>query len=340
MTGLVSALLTNAFAGDVFFVETSGGAIMRFDGRDFSSSVEAWTRFQTMNPGLAVDASANTIWVYSPDFFDTLQSLDLSTSRWTDWGPQSIRSQALAFDPLASQLVGFGSSSPGMFGFPGANMLQSPGFRIYGADWFDDGGYIVAPDHQTGDFYGILANQNPMFLASGPGEIFAPTGPLGLAYDNDTRLFWHFHWGTGDVWMLEPETFSIVGHLFTPLNLDGAAGSFDTVPNQTPDLLFTGQCPGTAWVTIVDATPGGRVLVGSSTLLGAHTVVNGACAGAQLGLSNPRPRLDLVANSYGIASRRVEVTNPALCARFEHLQAIDVDTCLVTDVEERVMWLP
>ncbi len=339
--GLVALSTSMSFAGDVFYTETSGGGIMRLSGRDLTSSFVARTRFGTQNPGLALDPATDTIWIYSPEQTDSLQSFNLTTLRWTDWGAQHSDVHALAYDSIGGRLIGFGTNPGGpLFEFPGPVPLLSPGLRFDGADWFDDGGYILAVDSATGDFYAVVADQVPVFLAPAPSELRGQSTNLGVAYDKDTRLVWEFRWTSGSVWILEPETFTVVGQLYTPLNLDGAGGSFDTVPTQTPDLLFTGQCPGTAWVTIVDATPGGHVFVGSSTTLGAHTVANGACAGAQLGLSSPRPRLDLLANSYGIASRRVEVSNPALCARFEHLQAMDVDTCLVTDVEERVMWLP
>ena len=207
-----------------------------------------------------------------------------------------------------------------------------PGLDTYGADWFDDGGYIVGVERLTGDFYSVVPGAAPVFLAPAAPlpELTGPMGPHGLAYDSDTRTFLLF--GVAGVWFLEPESFSLVGFVMMDRFMDGAAGSIDDVPAQTPELLVTGSCTGTMYVTVVDATPGGRVVIGSSALRGRKTVGSGPCAGAQLDLRSPTPRYDLVANSYGIASTTV-VGTPGMCGGAQLLQAMDVDTCLVTTVK-------
>jgi hypothetical protein len=136
----------------------------------------------------------------------------------------------------------------------------------------------------------------------------------------------------GAYWLIEPESFSVVGFVMMDRFMDGAAGSIDDVPAQTPELLVTGSCTGTMYVTVVDATPGGHVVIGSSARRGRKTVASGPCAGAQLDLRSPTPRYDLVANSYGIASTTVAGT-PGMCGGAQLLQAMDVDTCLVTTVK-------
>jgi len=49
-----------------------------------------------------------------------------------------------------------------------------------------------------------------------------------------------------------------------------------------------------------------------------------------MGLRRPVPRFDLVANAYGIASTTFQAS-PQMCGR-ALLQAMDVDTCLTTQV--------
>ena len=111
---------------------------------------------------------------------------------------------------------------------------------------------------------------------------------------------------------------------------DGAGGSIDTVPAQTPELLVTGDCPGTMYITAVDATPGGHVQIGSSAAPGTRTLTGGPCAGAHLDLRRPAFRADLVANSYGIASTTLQATAP-MCGNVL-VQALDVGTCMTTSV--------
>ena len=111
---------------------------------------------------------------------------------------------------------------------------------------------------------------------------------------------------------------------------DGAGGSIDNVPAQTPELLVTGDCPGTMYITAVDATPGGHVQIGSSALPGTRTVTGGPCAGVHLDLRRPAFRADLVANSYGIASTTIQATAP-MCGALA-IQALDVGSCQTTSV--------
>jgi hypothetical protein len=158
-----------------------------------------------------------------------------------------------------------------------------------------------------------------------------------MAYDSDTHVLWLFE--NYNIWAIDPTTWSVVARIPDRGPMDGAAGSIDDVPAQTPELLVTGSCPGDVYVTVADATPGGRVLIGSAATAGARTLRSGACAGTQLGLQNPTPRFDLVANSYGIASTRV-TTTPNMCGRPIVFQGLDVATCTPTGVESLVTWLP
>lgn len=112
------------------------------------------------------------------------------------------------------------------------------------------------------------------------------------------------------------------------IGFDGGAGSIDNVPNQTPEILVTGECPGTVYVTVADATPGGQVLVASGTRRGQRTLRSGPCAGTVTDLANPTPRFDLVARPTGIATTTVRAT-AQMCSTVA-FQAIDVATRQVT----------
>lgn len=337
---------SQAVAGTVFFLHN--GPVYQLDTREMvESSVGTAVYFNSQSPGAAYDPKNNVLWVLDPEYVDDLVSIDLTTLRQTRHGPSRVSTIALglSFDRNLNQLFAVGDQyghPPNLFGgiwtYPAWTFLADPGVGFTSADWFDDGGYTVAVDNSTGDFYAIESSGLARFLAPGPPEFDVPDSGAGLAYDADTKLFWWSnHLTGGQLWMVEPETFTVVGRVLLPYDTDGGAGSIDTVPAQTPELLVTGDCPGYMWVTVVDATPGGRV-VGSDTRRGNRAVANGACAGTTMGLRRPVQRFDLVANSYGIASTVFHPT-PQQCGNVL-LQAMDVDTCLTTQVRVAEMILP
>jgi len=157
-----------------------------------------------------------------------------------------------------------------------------------------------------------------------------PFGHQGLAYDDDTNILIVFSQATPWTWLIDPETFSVVGKIVMDRTASGAGGSIDNVPAQTPELLVTGDCPGTMYITAVDATPGGHVQIGSSAAPGTKTLTGGPCSGTRLDLRRPAFRADLVANSYGIASTTIQATAP-MCGNVL-VQALDVGTCMTTSV--------
>jgi hypothetical protein len=254
-------------------------------------------------------------------------SVDVRTGR-TSTVPVAVLTEALAFDSGTATMLAVGDrSGSGVWDMFSGTLLFDPGVRFAGADWFDDGGYIVGREVMSGDFYRVQ-NGMTVRLASSPTGMTGWSG--GLAYDRDTRLFWWFGANHADVWLIEPQTWSVVGLIYTLDLFDGAGGSIDTVLPQTPELLVTGACPGTVYLTVVDATPGQHVQFASGTTPGTRTVRRGPCAGVQGDLQNPTPRFDLIANDYGIASTTIQATAPMCGAGL--VQAIDVATCLTTSV--------
>jgi hypothetical protein len=240
---------------------------------------------------------------------------------WRYWN-----SDALSFDPARDIPVLFetvtGSNMVDAFDGP---IIQDTGIAyIHAADWYPPGGYHIVLGRDG--FFAVDGVTTPTLLGPLPTEVLPWDGDM--AYDSDTHLLWLFE--NLNIWAIDPISWSVVARIPDLGLMDGAAGSIDDVPAQTPELLVSGECPGTVYVTAVDATPGEHVLVGSSTRAGLTTVRGGACAGAQLDLASPRLRVDLVANSAGIAATRLQAT-PGMCDRLM-LQALDVDTCLPTSV--------
>lgn len=205
-------------------------------------------------------------------------------------------------------------------------MIQDTGIvNALAADWYEPGGYHLVLGAQG--FFAVDGVTAPTFLSVLPSEVIRPWDGE-MAWDSDTRLLWLFE--NGFAWAIDPTDWTVVGELANFGPAEGGAGSIDDVPNQTPELLVSGVCPGTVYVTAVDATPGGHVRIASGTGRGATSVPSGTCQGAPVGLANPRGRVDLVANSAGIAATRIQAT-PGMCGQVL-LQALDVDSCLTTSV--------
>ena len=323
-------LVNAALAGTVFHTDL-GGALYELDTRSLASTTRIAGGLGVGGlTGLAYDPHLNQLWLHaSAAPVDSLVRIDVGSWSTQFMGAEQVFDSALAFDPVQRMLVGV--SMWGIVSLSGVRPyvpLANPGFDSYNADWFDDGGFIVARDTATSAFYGLAPPATPWLLAQ-PGRAYRAS-PSGLAYDKDNRLFWEF--GRGYVVGMDPESFEGVVGIVSMTDFDGAAGSIDDVPGQAPEMYVTPSCPGggLAQVTVVDATPGGRVQIGSGATLGSHPIRSGVCVGSTLGLRNPVSRGELVANSYGIATTTVTLAAGA-CGAMK-IQAIDLDSCLVTPV--------
>lgn len=211
--------------------------------------------------------------------------------------------------------------------FFGSLELYNIGISVGGADWYDRGEYIIAATGNIGmlDFYEVHADTGQTSWLGSNSDVHALW--YELAYDKDVNVLWYLDQRT--LFGLDPESFDTVARLRPAgIGFEGGAGSIDNVPDQTPEILVTGECPGTLYVTVVDATPGGQVLVASGTRRGQRVLRSGACAGAVTDLANPTPRFDLVARPTGIATTTIRATAP-MCNTVA-FQAIDVATCKVT----------
>lgn len=327
-------LAGSALAGDIFVV-SNAEILTRLDTRDFTVNIVG--DFGVLSPVYVqiLGGSYNSIdnkFIISAMDTRSLYQIPINSifemnldNFWIVNLPLQISTSALSFDPVTDTTIALGGNRSGAWDLFTGTLLFDPGVGFIGADWFDDGGYIVGREGTTGDFYRVEAGMTTR-LAPTPPVTFYSTG--GLAYDSDTRLFW---WVAMPYTLLiEPQTWSLVGILHASNLLDGAGGSIDTVLPQTPELLVTGACPGTVYLTVVDATPGQHVQFASGTTPGTRTVRRGPCAGVQGDLQNPTPRFDLIANDYGIASTTIQATAPMCGAGL--VQAIDVATCLTTSV--------
>jgi hypothetical protein len=335
---VVSVWISASLAGDVFVV-SQANAVNRINARNLSTDLVGGIWFDQFTGGNWVRTPADLQYIggsFDPrrDEFIIFDSsygskftIDIVSGNFVT-SNLSIITQALAFDPVTQRTIAFGYyNQSNAWDLSTGISLFDPGIMLSSADWFDDGGYIVGRELNTGDFYRVEAGMTIMLAPSPP--IAHPSYFGGLAYDRDTRLFWWFGPTIETVLLIEPQTWSVVGALYADL-VDGAGGSIDTVLPQTPELLVTGACPGTVYLTVVDATPGQHVQFASGTTPGTRTVRRGPCAGVQGDLQNPTPRFDLIANDYGIASTTIQATAPMCGAGL--VQAIDVATCLTTSV--------
>jgi hypothetical protein len=330
MVWLLFASMFEAQAGTVFVFDNPTTEILAVDTRAVSLSHVAYAGVSPLATGMAYDPLENDLWLYATETYLgarlQLRRIDVATGRSYYVGVSNILAAGLSFDPISRQLIAvddWGASSLSML--DAHSTWLGTGVESDASDWFDDGGFIVAMESTTGDFWEIAPPSAPVRLWANPNP--SVRQPAGLAYDKDTRTFWLAVNGGIDV--LEPEGFNHVGVYYMNRRFDAGAGSIDDVPNQTPELMVSGLCPGTMFATVVDATPGGHVQFGSSTRRGATMIGGGACAGTRLDLRTPTPRFDLVANSYGIASTTFQATAP-MCGQL--MQAVDMDTCLPTSV--------
>ncbi len=98
-----------------------------------------------------------------------------------------------------------------------------------------------------------------------------------------------------------------------------------------PRLILAGACPGNVSLSLTDASPNGPVVFGWGTSEGSFTLPLGPCAGAAIGLADPKPQNGpvLTADQAGEISLNGNVDATA-CGLL--LQAIDVTTCTPSNV--------
>ena len=325
--------LKSAFAGTIFVTDSLSPAVVQIDTRNYFGSTVAFLPGMMDHVGGYVDMNTGAYVVVGGYPAFAAFSVDLLTGRSTFVSSIPSSVEAATFDQNLGYGVYFINGAPPFSAWTvaGNTYLFDVPFRVGGADWFDDDGCSILMESIAGTIY-RMNGQNVTYEAPKPADLANfGFGALGLAYDSDTRLFWLFDSYAAMIFLIEPATWTVVGWIFSSGFMDGAAGSIDTVPQQTPELYVTGVCPGPVYITVADATPGGHVLIGSGTRAGTRRIRRGACAGVSTGIANPTPRFDLVANRYGIASTKIHTT-PAMCGSVL-IEALDVDSCLPTTVD-------
>jgi len=99
----------------------------------------------------------------------------------------------------------------------------------------------------------------------------------------------------------------------------------------TPDLSFTGSCPGAVSLSARELVPGGGVAVLTSSMTGSTPVPAGnPCGGTPTGLDSPSLVTTLTADSGG----KVQLTSSlgqGLCGAF--VQLLDLTTCVPSNVD-------
>lgn len=96
-------------------------------------------------------------------------------------------------------------------------------------------------------------------------------------------------------------------------------------------LGVTGTCPLVGSVQVGGATPGGLVALATSPMTGALLVPRGVCAGTVISLKTPTLRAVLQADAAGALTIAVGTVPSAACGVLR-LQAIDLTTCVLSDV--------
>lgn len=106
---------------------------------------------------------------------------------------------------------------------------------------------------------------------------------------------------------------------------------FEIVPPPTGPLLsITGPCPGQATIAVTGASPDKQVFIAWSPSLTPWTLLFTPCAGTVFDIANPNLAIARVADANGEVS--VARTLPAIACGFAHVQALDANTCTVTNV--------
>ena len=144
--------ISSVFAGEIFVTEC--GDVFNLDTRSFANHFDASTGYCGAVAGLAYDPQSDTLWVDSTGPGATLISVDRRTQTRTDWGSiGAIATHALAFDPLVGVLSFNSIVRGGVFERPGGVLLSGTPLTFGAADYFDDGGYVVAIEQSSGDWY-------------------------------------------------------------------------------------------------------------------------------------------------------------------------------------------
>jgi hypothetical protein len=332
-------LVAPAEGGEIFFYDWYQLSIVRFDTREFSSTLVPAPQqiLQMGNMGMAYDPASNGLWIYGPTgqfhvtgmYYDIFILVDAAVGSILSYHQEQLfTTTALAFEKYDGSVMIMDDSRSTAWGVPSGSYRSVRG--VTGADWYDPGGYVLALT-ESGDIYELHTSINTVLYAA---HIYnPPLYEVELAFDKDTNILWVVR-QSGFLEGWDVSTYTQVAWLDTfhqgLFSIDGGAGSVDDVIPQTPELLVTGSCPGTVYVTAVDATPGQHVQIASATRLGRRNLRAGPCAGLAGGLANPVPRFDLVASDAGIASVTLTATAP-MCGNL-HLQALDLDSCQLTAV--------
>ena len=198
-------------------------------------------------------------------------------------------------------------------------------------EWFPPASAFIGLEGAMGQIIGMDQLGATWSLAPYPAG-FGPRWST-VAWDSDLRVLWLIGFWSGryNAVALNPVDFEpVVWSEWSNLCAFATTGIDDT-PAQDPILFVSGTCPGELTVTVADATPGSTVQLVSSTRRGRAAVPSGGCAGTRTGLAGPRLRASLVANDYGLATTVLQATAPMCGAAM--LQALDVDSCLPTEVD-------
>jgi hypothetical protein len=328
---LIVILGSLAEAGTVYL---GGYDLQSFDTRTLHTATLA-NLFPYGFGGLASQPESNLLYGDGvASYWPTVFVVELSTLMVYDLGePVSPYISGIGRDPVTDTIVGIGNAyERGLFLEPAGTLIAPLSWGGLAADWYPPGNYLLATDTDAGgllhaiDLQGVDTVLGTWSWSENPPGYYS-----GIAYDEDTKLAWFFREnGVLPAVGFDPETLRVVV-LGPVVDASGAAGWTDDVPDQTPHLYVTGTCPGTMYITVVDATPGGEVRFGSSTRLRDTVVPSGPCAGTTTALRNPTARTSLIAGSNGVASVEFQAS-AAMCGRLM-VQAIDIDTCLTTSVQ-------
>lgn len=332
-------LMSPVLAGTVFVGEN--GYIDTFDTRSFDV-VRLGDAFPYYHHGMAHDETRNRLIISGIKLFQPMMyEVNPDTMDVWDIGyPVDLGITGMGRDPTTGTILGIGSTSnPGVYLSPRSTWFAPLTWGGLSADWYVPGNFLVTTDLTVGLLHAIDVQGTDTVLGPWPWS-YSSGYFSGIAYDDDTKTTWFFETTARSLPTvgLDIESLRVVA-LGPRIAGIGAAGWIDDVPDQTPHLYVTGTCPGTMYITVVDATPGGQVLFGTSNRLRTTQVPSGPCAGTPIALRSPTPQVTLTAGPTGIASQEIQA--PAgMCGR-TLIQAIDLDTCLTTAVETvRNTWSP
>ena len=329
-------LVDMSLAGTLFYIDEGEPYVQAMDTRTFE--VVDFAPVSGLGlpfAGLAFDEQ-ETLWMhYVQGRWMGLIWSPVPYRRTYDWedywvlAPHYAYTNTIVYDPVLREVVVFGELyNPGIYHLAGGWFAQGPTYPR-GAAWDPNlGGFVVVEADR--DIHTIVNYGPPQLLGTAPAA--ADGNIFGLAYDRDLHILWLVTDLDG-IFGLDPLTYEQVAWLPSPVthSYGGTSQNHDPVPGFEPELLVTGTCPGEVFLTAVDQTPGGQVVMVSGTRAGAWVSPPGApCAGTTLGMRNPVVRATLTANSLGLASTRFRASR-AMCGAMG-FQAVDVTTCTRSSV--------